>query len=314
MNPHLRHKLLLENARRSERVSLPRSLDTFPETITLDGGGHTLEVYAIDWGRQRGVGRWAYFDSEEHSQYLQNYASLVREFEDVLDWYSNVDATGNVEITQRNQKVLEREYDLHPVPVFHEGSDFKELERLIRSGYEMVILGGMAFHRKAQVVRWLDEVFGRICKTPPRLPRVKLHGHQVTDPHLILRYPWWSVDGSSWNLDGACGNIVMPHKRGGIFVFDEGSYKLGIKEEYRYEPPGHLCYWSMSKAERAVVREWLEEVGVPLGRIGGEGDGVINNHYLRRQANLYFYQRVASAARPWPWAFHCVQPPSLVDE
>ena len=130
---------------------------------------------------------------------------------------------------------------------------------------------------------------------------------------MLLRYPWWSVDSSSWAKIGAFGGILVPHKRKGEFVFTEQPYVIKMSDE---SPDAKLMgkhYSSMSKAEQFVVLEWLELIGIPLGKrvkeeeCKEEDKGVMTCHIKRRAACLLFFEAMRKAIPKWPWAYRPVE-------
>lgn len=126
---------------------------------------------------------------------LASYAKWLRKNMAHVGAYANLDVIGDAKATARNQAVLEAE-GLSPIPAFHYGSDPAEFDRLVER-YPRVALGGLVpmLKRPALVVPFLDDLFERGLK---RRPDLKVHGFGVTTWDLMVRYPWDSVDSSSW--------------------------------------------------------------------------------------------------------------------
>jgi hypothetical protein len=59
------------------------------------------------------------------------------------------------------------------------------------------------------VLRWLDHCFTRIT-VKDGIPLCKTHGFGVTGHRIVRRYPWFSVDSTTWALSAAYGNILLP--------------------------------------------------------------------------------------------------------
>ena len=75
-------------------------------------------------------------------------------------------------------------------------------------------------------LEWMDEIFRYICKYDysknPRIKPgeiIKTHGFAVTSKTLVTRYPWYTVDSSSYSLTAAMGNILT--SLGRIYVSDQ---------------------------------------------------------------------------------------------
>lgn len=79
---------------------------------------------------------------------------------------------------------------LNPVPVFHMGETTYDLDRLLEFNY--IALGGLM---GSNVKNHLDLTWSIILNKKPNL---KVHGFAVTGPTTMKRYPWYSVDSSSF--------------------------------------------------------------------------------------------------------------------
>lgn len=275
----------------------------------LDSGSFSLWTKAEEYAKEHKADKWAFYDTQEHWDYLDAYAAFVKKYAAGIDLYANVDTIGNPELTWRNQKYLEKTHGLTPVPVVHYRTDLEWLQFYMRKGYDLIALGGLVGSTKQEdCVAWLDRAFDIICDQPSRLPKHKIHGFGVTSYLLLLRYPWWSVDSTSWTKVGAYGGILVPHKRGGKFVFDVEPYlmKVSSSSPDTSKRGGHVL--NLSKAEQKVIREWLDFIGIPFGK-GKEGEdnieeyGVINRHSERKAANLLFFEAMRNSLPDWPWPF-----------
>lgn len=279
------------------------------ESHFLDSGAFTLWGAAMKWAKETGRSRWEFYNTDEHWEYLARYAKFVKKYAAGIDHYANVDVIQNAELTYRNQKFLEKEYGLHPVPVVHLAPHSERwLKKYMDEGYDFIGLGGLAgkASRRSRV-EWLNKCFDLVCNGPDRLPRVKLHGFGITSYPLLLKYPWWSVDSVTWAKAGGFGRILVPHKRKGRFVFDETPYLIATSMEcsLRKEIDGH--YLTLSEAARKIVKEWLDKIGVPLGKIGKDEEvlefGVLTRHTERRAANLMFFEALRKSLPEWPWPY-----------
>lgn len=122
---------------------------------------------------------------------IDEYAQYIREFADIATIYSNLDVIGDAEGTAQNQATLEAK-GLSPAPVFHFGEPWEALDEL--RGYEYIAFGGVALERRrSKVAAWCRRAFARLQ------PGVKVHGFGVTRLSLMQRFPWYSVDSSSWS-------------------------------------------------------------------------------------------------------------------
>jgi len=96
------------------------------------------------------------------------------------------------------------------VHVFHYGETFKWLERIRDNmdyiGLSPTSLGKVATNEK---ICWLDKCMKYITDDAG-FATVKFHGFGITNPLLLLRYPWYSVDSSSWLRATINGKIYLP--------------------------------------------------------------------------------------------------------
>lgn len=109
------------------------------------------------------------------------------------DYYAVYDAIGSAEKTLVNQKYME-EQGVTPVPCFHYGEDFSYL-KYYTEHYDFVAIGGMVPIARNKLDKWLDRLFNKY-------PNHKFHGFRLTTNWLVQKYPWYSVDSSSWIMGG----------------------------------------------------------------------------------------------------------------
>jgi hypothetical protein len=158
--------------------------------IFMDSGGFTARVQGKD------------IDVHEYAKFLVKY-------KDYLFCYANLDQK-RTEDTLKNQEILEG-YGLKPIPVFHrdewERRDIKLLNSYMdRSDY--IALGGVAGSNvsKDYVTAYLDWCFHHILKHKEK--RIKVHGFGMTSPTTLLRYPFYSVDSTTWISGGKFGEVL----------------------------------------------------------------------------------------------------------
>jgi hypothetical protein len=282
----------------------------------FDSGAFTQWTLAQKYAEETGKGRWAYFDTDEFYTYMDDYAEFVKKYEVAIDLYANVDVIGNPDLTLRNQKYLEKTHDLDPVPVVHYKTDLEWLEFYIDRGHDIIGLGGLVGSTVQDNCKaWIDECFDMVCSTPDRLPKVKLHGFGVTTYELLIRYPWYSVDSTSWTKIGAFGGILVPHKRKGEWVFTEQPYIMKVSIDSPDRKMWGRHFLTLKKAEQNIIQEWLDYIKIPLGKMDEDGNtieyGVVTRHTERRAANLLFFELMRKALPKYPWPFRSRRRPTL---
>lgn len=160
---------------------------------------------------------------------LGEYISFIRRYENELDTYINLDVIPG----KRGVRPTTREVDyaaeaslenyqemvragLRPIPVFHYGENRKWLEKLLEAGAEYICLGGTVGVKTPTKRRFLDECFTVLTNTRGE-PLVKVHGLGVTEAQFVARYPWHSVDSTSWMIAPIYGNVLVPAPTMGSF-------------------------------------------------------------------------------------------------
>lgn len=283
------------------------------ESHFLDSGSFTLWSKAAEYAKENQKGQWDYYDTQEFWDYVDAYAEFVKKYQAGIDFYANVDAIPNPELTWRNQRYLEKTHQLKPIPVVHYKTDLKWLHHYIDKGYDYIALGGLVGSTATDSCRqWLDRAFTIVCDAPKNLPKVKIHGFGVTTHYMLLRYPWWSVDSSTWSTIGSYGGIPVPKKRKGKFDFSEPPIVIKVSQGEKARTDGGQHFLALSKSEQSLVSEWLELIGLPLGKNAKDGTeiepGVINQHALRRAAGLLYFEHLRQSLPEWPWPFKKIAP------
>ena len=108
--------------------------------------------------------------------------------------FAGLDVIGNAEATKMNTKYMFDNYGLKAIPTFHMGSSLNDLEELVHGNYSYIALGGLAF--AANTINHCDAVWHYILTHNPKL---RVHGFGLTNLVLMERYPWYSIDSSSYN-------------------------------------------------------------------------------------------------------------------
>lgn len=275
----------------------------------LDSGSFTLWTKAAKYAEQTGNAVWDFYETDEFRNYLELYVEFINRYHYAIDFYSNVDVIPDrqdkknrdvwPQLSYNNLKWLE-DMGMKPVPVVHYTNDLQWLERYIEEGYEFIALGGLVGSTKFENCRWwLDKAFEIVCDSADKFPRVKIHGFGITTFPMLFRYPWWSVDSTTWTKVGAYGGVIKPRKKGREYVYNPIAsrdmpeiVKISMESPEANKDKKH--FRNYSKRRRREVLEWLEMIDVPLGQLNKDGSiktyGVYTHHTHRREANLKFFE------------------------
>jgi hypothetical protein len=216
---------------------------------------HYLESYhyvhkqtMVDTMRRDGVK--VFLDSGAFSAFtqgieidLQAYCEYIHHNRDLILVASVLDGIGDPLKTYRNQYLMEA-LGTAPLPCFHYGEDERYLEHYI-ANYDYITLGGMVPINKEQLVYWLDRIWNRYLTDRDGLPIRKVHGFGLTRVSLMQRYPWFSIDSSSWVQSARTGGIMIPGI-GNIFISSDSPSR---KEEGRHFRTLAPCYQDLIRYE-----------------------------------------------------------------
>lgn len=145
------------------------------------------------------------------------------------------------EQTWKNQQAMEAQ-GVRPLPCFHAGEPLEFLDHYIEN-YEYITLGGLVGGSTKGLQEWLDVLWERLTDDDG-YPKLKVHGFGITSLPLMLRYPWYSVDSSTWVQWSANGLILEPQEGRQLTVSDKSSARKVAGQHLRNVSEveqGHLC-------------------------------------------------------------------------
>lgn len=189
------------------------------------------------------------------------YAKYIKKNSRKFSVCSSLDAIGDPAKSYSLLKILESE-GCKVSPVFHTHEDPKWLIKYLDEGYDYIFLGGMVPETTNWLKNWLDNLFDKYLTNSDGTARVKLHGFGLTDQELMYRYPWHSVDSTSWLFTGSFGNCVFLINGKLIKVsFSSDSPDLKKINSWHYQ---HL-----PQIQKTMVDQWLEKFGVTAEQCSG---------------------------------------------
>ena len=212
---------------------------------------------------------------------IKEYCNFIKEHQDIIMHYAVLDVIGSAEETLKNQKIMEAE-GLSPVPCFHYGEDYSYLTYYV-DNYDYIALGGMVPVHTNDLIPWLDTVFGDYICTDKGYPKTKVHGFGLTTVSLMIRYPWHSVDSTSWKLSAGFGSIFIPTRKQNKYDYINGK-TISISTE------GTNNFELLTTHEQNYILEYLKYINIPFGT--KDIQGVSNWYVYRRYANLLFFTQL----------------------
>lgn len=266
---------------------------------------------------------------------INDYIEFIKKHREHLEVYANLDVIQDAEATFKNQLIMERA-GLSPLPVYHYGSDIKWLKKYLDIGYDYIALGVAGNNTTDKLAPWLDDLFSNYLTDTDGMPIVKVHGFAVTNFSIMLRYPWYSVDSTTWMHIGRTGNVMVPVLRNGECVYDKPPYRVSVSNRSPdlATNPDHIT--RMPKTVQNLILEYFSSKGYSLGESKWEkkkldyelqpgerwtdkkadrkkkGFGVIervitpglsNDYRKRDELNIIYYADLEKNMPEWPWPF-----------
>lgn len=149
----------------------------------------------------------------ERVKFQEAYIKFCLKYGSRFDCYANFDWRRQSPLVYGIQKELEGK-GIFPLPTVHGDDGVDWFKRYIDEGYKFIAVGRGGRRGRNQSMMYLDRIFNVRAKMGSK---VHLHGFAITDFELMLRFPWYSVDSSTWIRAGATGSI---------FVVSEGTLQM----------------------------------------------------------------------------------------
>lgn len=212
-----------------------------------------------------------------------------------------------------------KEAGLNPLPVYHVNADVKWLVKYLKR-VDYIGLGAIA-NTVTQRRMWsLDRIWeDYLIDKPTRLPAFKIHAMGVTSFPLMQRYPWYSIDSTSWLQVGMYGKIFVPRLRNNQWAYDAKPYQMFVSTSSPKIKKRGIHIANLTPHLRSVLDRYIAENGFILGsskvKDGEETvieSGLANDYYARYHLNARFYARFVTSM-PWPRVFKAGKPEGLFD-
>lgn len=279
---------------------------TQTEKDTVDRIPHLLESYhyigkGLETSRIREDGKPIFLDSGAFSAFtqgvnvdLKTYCRYVKDNADIIInddgqlLASVLDHIGSARGTYENQCAMEAE-GVRPLPCFHYGEDERYLEYYV-ANYPYITLGGMVPISTPQLKLWLDRVWDTYLTDGAGNPRTKVHGFGLTTLSLMERYPWYSVDSSTWVQAGSRGVVITPRY---------GSVPVSEHNPSRKIHGQHLD--SMPARQRDVIIKELTDAGFTI-------DDLHTKWWTPRIVNIWAFEQIGKDPKYNNTTFHLDQP------
>jgi hypothetical protein len=231
---------------------------------------------------------------------IEKYAEYIQTNADIIEVASNLDVIGGEDSEEgswANQQELER-LGAKVLPCHHARDADYWLQKYLDEGYEHFCLGGMVPESTPFLLEWLDRIWDEYLTNPDGTAKVKIHGFGLTTQRLMFRYPWFSVDSTSWVMTSRFGGIYLDVPQSDGSVKD---YKIDFSSKSpKQRQDGSWHFNTLKKPEQEMVRERLAELEAARPRLPDdmeeqleEATGLKQGLYPETLAEMYGWRDYA---------------------
>lgn len=243
---------------------------------------------------------------------LRKYIAFLREYEKHLFSYVVLDVLPEGKESARTAEANERgarlsdinqqkmkDAGLSPIPVFHQDESFKWLELMLKNGETYIGISSRKDLTHKRVMPWLDEVWSVLADSKGR-PIVRTHGFGITAIPMLLRYPWYTTDSTTWALSAGFGLIYVPPPgldgKPNYLTHPQQVVTSGIEQDSLGQQERQFD--RLGPAGQAWVRYFVEEeCGLTMSQVRNNAEG-------RRRAILTLYKKMSEALRDVRFSHH----------
>ena len=230
---------------------------------------------------------------------IDAYMKFIHENKDDISIYANLDVIGDWPATWTNQRIMEAE-GLTPIPVHHLEDPMKCLDWCL--DYDYFALGGIAGGATTKDrIRFFDKCWNVICDKDG-FPKSKVHGFGMASPSLIKKYPWYSIDSSSWVTYGRYGIVILPKVDvNGEYDYFVSPVKVFVSDKSTKKGVDGVHYNTLSENEKLAFDDYLKFHNLPFGDENTKG--VSNDNFWRDLTNYLFFTAMCDQTLDYPWAW-----------
>jgi len=248
----------LTDTEKADRDNIPHKLESYHyinKQSYIDKIRRDKEQVFLDSGAFSAWSKGVEIDLPAYCRYIKENDDIIRKEGDAI-MASVLDSIGDDLGTWQNQKEMER-HGVRPLPCFHYGEDPRFLQEYAHN-YSYITLGGMVAQSTKDLLIWLDEIWEKYLTDGAGRPITKVHAFGVTTPILMKKYPWFSVDSSSWVQVAANGSILYDGKA------------LAISEQSPNRKVQNQHFYTFSPMQQEAIVKHLASQGYERERLSLE--------------------------------------------
>jgi len=233
---------------------------------------------------------------------LKEYHGFVKEHLSLLGGVSSMDVIDSGEKSIKKFHRL-RKTGIDYIPCYHYGEPPSVLQEYIKYS-EIVSIGGTVPISYAKLLPWLDNLFTKYICDKDRNPIVKTHGFGLTDQRLMFRYPWYSVDSSTWIRVSRMGMLLLPRRVRDKVRWDKQPMRIQVSDKGPMKNGADSHIDIMPKMEKEKVLTIIKDKGFKLGKTVNEKVvevGLCNSFALRDKFNMLYMLELESNLPEYPY-------------
>lgn len=169
------------------------------------------------------------------------------------------DLKASAEASYRNLQIM-KDAGLSPIPVFHQGEDFKHLDRMLLDGENYIGISPGNDQGTHSQQRWLDQCFSILTERATGRPLVSTHGFGTTSHSWLFRYPFTSADSTSWAMAGAHGQIIIPSYKNGKPNYLEKPMRIILSDAPQLGNNFAIPYCALGDLEASYVLHFINQI------------------------------------------------------
>lgn len=206
---------------------------------------------------------------------LNEYCSYIERNRDIIKVVDGqlvaavLDVIGDADASYENQKYMEQR-GINPIPVYHIYEDERWLDYYV-ANYPYIGIGGASGLSAKAARQWFDRLWSKHLLDGAGNPKTRVHGLAVTAVPLMERYPWFSVDSSSWVQAASFGSVWLP---------EEGPIKISDKSPSKHEFGKHLMSYTEIERDKILAK---------IRAQGFDPDRLASSPFGRFAYNLWAY-------------------------
>lgn len=155
---------------------------------------HGFKKIFLDCGAYTAMTKGIRIDVHEYIQFCKD---LPKEVEVI----AGLDVIGDGEKTRRNWDIM-RDAGVDAIPIYHWGVEPAFLE-YYASQTDFIAIGGITGSIRGAALPFLSPIF-------LKYPNHRFHGFGINAPEVVMAFPFYSSDATTWRAGSRFGDIMLP--------------------------------------------------------------------------------------------------------